>query len=79
MNKSVMCPVRSNKRDPVSVDTCVQIVLSFSSLKCVIFPSNEKKEKDLKVLQSDSYKGCKYLLFKSILKQTCSLLNNTMV
>ena len=49
VNKSVMCPVRSNKRDPVSVDTCVQIVLSFSSLKCVIFPSNEKKEKDLKV------------------------------
>ena len=48
-NESVMCPVRSNKRDPVSVDICVQIVLSFSSLKCVIFPSNEKKEKDLKV------------------------------
>ena len=41
VNKSVMCPVRSNKRDPVSVDICVQIVLSFSSLKCVIFPSNE--------------------------------------
>ena len=57
VNKSVMCPVRSNKRDPVSVDICVQIVLSFSSLKCVIFPSNEKKEKDLKVY---SYKGCKY-------------------
>ena len=49
VNKSVMCPVRSNKRDPVSVDICVQIVLSFSSPKCVIFPSNEKKEKDLKV------------------------------
>ena len=49
VNKSVMCPVRSNKRGPVSVDICVQIVLSFSSLKCVIFPSNEKKEKDLKV------------------------------
>ena len=76
VNKSVMCPVRSNKRDPVSVDTCVQIVLSFSSLKCVIFPSNEKKEKDLKVY---SYKSCKYRFFLSILKQSCSLLNNTMV
>ena len=60
VNKSVMCPVRSNKRDPVSVDTCVQIVLSFSSLKCVIFSSNEKKEKDLKVY---SYKSCKYRFF----------------
>ena len=39
VNKSVMCPVRSNKRDPVSVDICVQ--LCFSSLKCVIFPSKE--------------------------------------
>ena len=55
VNKSVMCPVRSNKRDPVSVDrtllifVCKLIVLSFSSLKCVIFPCNETKEKDLKI------------------------------
>ena len=50
VNNSVMCPVRSNKRGPVSVllILCANC-LEFLSLKWVTFPCNETKEKDLKI------------------------------
>jgi len=47
VKKSVMCRVRSNKGDSVSV--CVQIVFSFSSMVCAVFPTMGKKEKDLRI------------------------------